>query len=179
MAGGRVTLVLGGVRAGKSAYALGRARTASHVTFLATAEAGDDEMRERIDRHRAERPPEWTTVEAPLGIADAAMRSVPTGGTLVVDCLTLWTSNLLCRPGATEADVTPDAVREIEQLIEAMRDRLAQVILVSNEVGMGVVPDHPLGRRYRDLLGAVNTRAAAIADEVLLLVAGLPWRLKP
>jgi adenosylcobinamide kinase / adenosylcobinamide-phosphate guanylyltransferase len=178
MAAGQVLLVLGGVRAGKSAFALARAHEAAHVVFLATAEAGDDEMRERITRHQAERPATWITVEAPLEIANAATEAVLPEGTLVVDCLTLWTSNLLCRPDVP-TDVTGDALRELDALLQRMRARAANVILVSNEVGMGIVPDTPLGRRYRDLLGTVNARAAALADEVTLLVAGLPWRLKP
>ena len=168
----RVVLVLGGVRSGKSRYAQELATRGKRVAFIATAEAGDDEMRQRIARHREERPASWTTLEAPLALEDALLDAGKNCDTILVDCLTVWTANVM-QSGDQENVVTL-----ADRLAKTLRAVPASVILVSNEVGSGIVPDNELGRAYRDLLGAVNQRVAAAADEVVLLVAGCPLIVK-
>jgi adenosyl cobinamide kinase/adenosyl cobinamide phosphate guanylyltransferase len=155
-----LTLLLGGARSGKSSLAVRMA--GETATLIATATAGDDEMAERIRRHRAERPTGWTTVEEPLELR-AALEAA--AGTVVVDCLSLWVANLL------EADWSDEAV-DAEAEACAGLAATGTTIAVSNEVGLGVVPVTPLGRRYRDVLGRVNSTWAAAADRVLLVVAG-------
>lgn len=171
-----LTLVLGGARSGKSDFAqrLAREHGGHDVLFVATAEARDDEMRARIAAHRAARPPEWQTLEVPRNIA-RALESVTRARVIVVDCVTLWTSNVLL---ADPARASTEMRREVDELLAWYRANDATTILVSNEVGMGLVPDNALGRAYRDLLGAVNQQIAAVADEVFLLIAGLPIEIK-
>jgi cobyrinic acid a,c-diamide synthase len=169
-----ITLVLGGVRSGKSSYAQRLAEQGARVTFVATAEGRDDEeMRRKIERHRAERPAHWMTVEEPLDLA-AVIARAECGTTILIDCLTLFAANLL------EAYAEDEAARErrIDEVCAALQATACQVILVSNEVGSGVVPAYALGRRFRDLVGEINQRIAAIAGRVILLVAGLPVALK-
>jgi adenosylcobinamide kinase/adenosylcobinamide-phosphate guanylyltransferase len=169
-----VTLVLGGVRSGKSRYAQQLAESANDVTFVATAERRDDEeMRVKIERHRADRPGNWTTVEEPLHLA-AAVAAAGRSGAVLVDCLTLFTANLL----EAYADSESALQAEIDGLCEALSAAATTVILVSNEVGSGVVPAYVSGRRFRDLVGEINQRVAAVADTVVLMVAGLPLVLK-
>jgi adenosylcobinamide kinase / adenosylcobinamide-phosphate guanylyltransferase len=169
-----VTLVLGGVRSGKSRYALELAGGAQRVTFLATAEPREDEeMQRKIERHRAERPPHWTTIEEPLEIA-RAIGSVSNCDLLLIDCLTIFAGKLL----EVHGDRPPDIAASVDALCAALAAAPCSVVLVSNEVGSGVVPAYELGRRYRDLLGEINQRVAAIADHVVLMVAGLPLMLK-
>jgi adenosyl cobinamide kinase/adenosyl cobinamide phosphate guanylyltransferase len=170
-----LTLILGGARSGKSNFAqrLARARGGDAVLFVATAEARDDEMRARITAHRAARPATWQTLEAPREIARAL--KLANARVVVVDCVTLWTSNVLL---AKDACAEAEMMREVDELLAWYHANDTALILVSNEVGMGVVPDNALGRAYRDLLGAVNQRLAAQADEVFLLVAGLPLEIK-
>ncbi len=172
----RLTLILGGARSGKSnfAQALARKRGGDAVLFVATAEARDDEMRTRIAAHRAVRPAAWQTLEAPREIA-RALESAARARVIVVDCVTLWASNVLL---AEESNARQTMSREIDALLAWYRANDAEMILVSNEVGMGLVPDNELGRAYRDLLGAVNKQLAESADEVFLLVAGLPVEIK-
>ena len=158
-------LLLGGARSGKSALAIrwGRAY-AGPVTFVATAESGDDEMARRIARHRAERPSGWTTVEEPRAVA-AAVRAADPRALVIVDCLTLWLSNVI--------EQHPDDILAAARgIIAAAQDRDAVTVVVSNEVGWGIVPADPATRRYRDLLGEINATFAAHADRALLLVAG-------
>jgi len=165
----KLTLVLGGARSGKSRYAESLIGSLPPPWFyLATATAGDDEMAARIAAHRARRAAAWRTVEAPRDIARAlaACGNAPA----LVDCLTLWLSNLML----AEADIEA----EVERLEQALQAAAAPVVLVANEVGLGIVPDHPLGRRFRDWQGLVNQRMAARADRVVLMVAGLPLVLK-
>jgi adenosylcobinamide kinase / adenosylcobinamide-phosphate guanylyltransferase len=170
-----VTLVLGGVRSGKSRYALQLAARAQRVTFLATAERrnDDEEMQRKIERHRAERPQHWMTIEEPLNLA-AAIRSVSNCDLVVIDCLTLFAGKLLEVHGENLAAI-PAAV---DAVCGAVTASSCSVVLVSNEVGSGVVPAFELGRRYRDLLGEINQQVASIADHVVLMVAGLPLTLK-
>jgi adenosylcobinamide kinase / adenosylcobinamide-phosphate guanylyltransferase len=169
-----ITLVLGGVRSGKSRYALQLAAHAQRVTFLATAERRDDEeMQRKIDRHRAERPQHWATIEEPLHLADA-IESLRNCDLLLIDCLTLFAGKVLEVHGENEADVSAS----VDALCAALTASPCSIVLVSNEVGSGVVPAFEMGRRYRDLLGEINQRVAAIADHVVLMVAGLPLTLK-
>lgn len=178
-----LTFILGGARSGKSTYAVQRAEEAGgRVLFVATAEAFDDDMRDRITRHQAERPRGWRTLEAPLGVGAALGAELASAGydTIIVDCLTLLVSNVLLRlPEDTLDDVVAEAVAvEVDALIDLISHSDAGWLVVSNEVGMGVVPPTRLGRVYRDVLGRANQRIARVADEVTLLVAGLPWKLK-
>ena len=167
-----LTVLIGGARSGKSALALRLAADAEQVVFVATAEARDEEMAERIERHRRERPAGWRVVEEPVALREA-IEAAPPAGYVVVDCLSLWVSNLLEAGWADEAVKT-----EAERTARAAADRPGATVVVSNEVGLGVVPATPLGRRYRDLLGRVNATFAAAADEALFVVAGraLPLR---
>lgn len=164
-----LTLIVGGARSGKSTRALSLAT--GHVLFVATAEALDDEMSARIAAHRAERPAEWDTLEEPRTIAGAIRAMGDTYDTVIVDCLTLWVGNLLEGGGTPAEWVAP--------VLAAYRAGRANWIVISNEVGFGIVPDNPLARRYRDALGIVNQLVAAAADRVMLLVAGLDVQLKP
>lgn len=169
-----MTLLTGGARAGKSTVAtLLASESGLPVVFIATAEALDDEMADRIVRHRAQRPPGWTTIEEPLDIA-GALAGTDADSAVVVDCLTLWVSNLLLA-GRDESD--------IEKLAESVADLAAQrpgpTIVVTNEVGSGVHPSSDLGRRYRDILGRVNTIWAEHATDAMLVVAGRTLALEP
>jgi adenosylcobinamide kinase/adenosylcobinamide-phosphate guanylyltransferase len=169
----KLALILGGARSGKSRYAENLIAALPPPwqppwAYVATAEAGDGEMAERIGAHRARRGPQWQTIEAPRDLAAAlkASEKMP----VLVDCLTLWLSNLML----AEADIDLEMAR-LDRALAAAR---APVVLVANEVGSGIVPDHPLGRRFRDLQGILNQRIAARADHVVLVVAGLPLALK-
>ena len=170
----RVILVLGGVRSGKSRHAQDLAARGDRVAVIATAEGRDDDMRQRIARHRKERPASWMTVEAPIGLPAALSDVDGQFDTVLVDCLTLWASNLI----EQEAGSTDRVFQHTQLLAETLRRCQATVILVSNEVGSGIVPDNELARQYRDVLGGINQRVAAIADEVVLMVAGCPLLIK-
>jgi len=170
-----LTLVLGGARSGKSGYAQRAAEACARersvaATFIATATAGDSEMAERIERHQAERGAAWRTWEAPLALAEALARLAP-ADVAVVDCLTLWLSNSMFED-------TGHADR-IAALVPALAACKARLWLVSNEVGWGIVPDNALARRFRDEAGRLHQAIAAVADEAVLVVAGLPLWLKP
>lgn len=168
----RLTLVLGGARSGKSRLAekLTRAALTDQQTpnYIATAEAWDDEMRARIAQHQHERGDDWTTLEAPHDLPEAIRSS--DGVPLLVDCLTLWLSNRML----ADADLDTDRAA----LLEALASRPAPTVLVSNEVGFGIVPETPLGRRFRDAQGNLNQNIAAAADCVILTAAGLPLVMK-
>jgi adenosylcobinamide kinase / adenosylcobinamide-phosphate guanylyltransferase len=157
-------LLLGGARSGKSSLAVRLA--GDRATFVATATAGDEEMEERIERHRAERPAEWTTVEEPMELG-SALAAVPDEEPVVVDCLTIWLSNLAAASWEEAA-----IEREAEAVARQAAARVGLTVVVSNEVGLGIVPATPLGRRYRDLLGTVNRVFAAEADRAFFVVAG-------
>ena len=165
------TLVLGGARSGKSAYAQAQAEAVTaRPVMIATGQAFDDEMRERIARHRQERGERWRTLEAPLDLA-GTLASLTPGDAAVVDCLTLWLSNQMHAQADIEAATGG--------LLAALSACPARVWLVGNEVGQGIVPDNALARRFRDEAGWMHQRLAAAADAVFLIVAGLPLRLKP
>jgi adenosylcobinamide kinase / adenosylcobinamide-phosphate guanylyltransferase len=167
-------LVLGGARSGKSRHALDLARGwGGRVAFVATAEARDADLAARIARHRAERPTAWATLEEPRDLVAACRRAASAGSLVIVDCLTLWIANRLLG-GDSDAAILGGA----EDLARFMGERRASLILISNEVGEGVHPPTADGRRYRDLLGQVNQRAAAAADRVILMVAGIPVAIK-
>lgn len=163
----RVTLVLGGARSGKSRHAEGLAATYAEKTYIATAEAFDDEMRGRIARHRAQRGDGWETVEAPLALSDAIAAA---RGFVLVDCITVWIGNLMHHARDVEA--------ELDRLIAVLEQMESRVVLVSNEVGLSIVPENAMARRFRDLQGIANQRLAERADEVVFVAAGLPLTLK-
>jgi adenosylcobinamide kinase/adenosylcobinamide-phosphate guanylyltransferase len=168
---GEIVLLLGGARSGKSRMAQTRAEAMTgELIYVATGEALDAEMHERIERHRADRGARWRTVEAPLELPDVIRRESAPGRVLLVDCLTLWLSNLMFG----ERDVSI----ETDRLLAALRAAQGTVLLVSNEVGMGIVPENALARRFRDEAGRLNQRVAAAAHEVLLVAAGLAVRMK-
>jgi adenosylcobinamide kinase/adenosylcobinamide-phosphate guanylyltransferase len=165
----RLTLVLGGARSGKSAHAESLVSSmAGDPVYVATAEAYDAEMEARIAAHRGRRGEAWTTVEAPFDLVEAVLGAA--GKPVLVDCLTLWLSNLL---GADR-----DIAAETDRLIAALRDAASPVVLVSNEVGLGIVPENALARTFRDLQGELNQAVAAAADRVVFVAAGLPLVLK-
>jgi adenosylcobinamide kinase/adenosylcobinamide-phosphate guanylyltransferase len=181
-----LTLILGGARSGKSTYAEALApKLGQRVLYVATAEALDDEMRARVVAHQTRRPPEWLTLEAPLNVGMELRASFDSGDADVVllDCLTLLVSNVILRGGAEVPEPDVEAAwssveAELQALLEAYRFLNAHLIVVSNEVGLGVVPPYSLGRTYRDCLGRANQALARIADRAVLMVAGLPVDLK-
>jgi adenosylcobinamide kinase / adenosylcobinamide-phosphate guanylyltransferase len=165
--------ILGGARSGKSRFAVAGLPPRGRVTFIATAEARDGDMALRIARHQAERPAAWTTIEAPLELTAVLADALIDADTVVVDCLTLWVSNLMLR-GDDEAAILKSA----DALAALVADPAAELRIVSNEVGFGVHPATADGLRFRDVLGVVNQRVAAAAWRVVLMVAGLPHLIK-
>ena len=169
-----VTLVLGGVRSGKSHYAQQLGEGAGRVVFVATAEARDDEMQRKVERHQNTRPQHWETVEEPLDLVEVIVRHGPGCDLMIIDCLTFFAANLLEARGDDRLSIE----QAVDDLCLALQAPPCSVVLVSNEVGSGVVPAYPSGRRFRDLLGEMNQSVARAASNVLLLVAGLPLVLK-
>jgi adenosylcobinamide kinase/adenosylcobinamide-phosphate guanylyltransferase len=166
------TLVLGGARSGKSAFAEALVRADGRArVYVATGTAGDREMAERIAAHRGRRGADWRTIEEPLRLTEVIAREANQQTVLLVDCLTLWLSNLMFAERAFE-DETGSLIRALEQAA-------GPVVLVSNEVGLGLVPDTPLGRRFRDAQGRLNQAVAAVAPRVVFVAAGLALDLKP
>lgn len=189
---GKLTLILGGARSGKSAYAEKRAKElgGDDVLYLATSQIKDDEMQERVKKHRANRPSAWNTVEAPRNVAQALGRE-RSAKVILLDCVTFLVANHLMdaaaptddpfdNPSANPFDKQIEAavVREVESLLEYVQENDVELLAVSNEVGLGLVPAYALGRAYRDILGRTNQVLAAHADEVLFFVAGLPIKVK-
>ena len=177
-----LTLILGGARSGKSAHAqqLARERGDDDVLFVATAQALDDEMAARIESHRRERPAGWRTLEAPRHAGQAIACAEPSA-VVLVDCLTLLVSNAVLAQApesASAAEAEAAALAEVKELLAAYQSGTASWIVISNEVGLGLVPPYPVGRTYRDALGRANQRLAARADEVVLMVAGIPMKIK-
>lgn len=165
-----LVLITGGARAGKSRFAQDQALALgqAQVSFIATAEPRDEEMRQRIAKHRAERPPAWETLEAPLEVPQTLQQA--RHGVVLLDCLTLWVSNLML----AGREVLP----ALEHLLAVRAQTGKTLLVVTNEVGLGIVPENPLARRYRDLLGVANARVAQEAQRVYLLVAGIPLQIK-
>jgi adenosylcobinamide kinase/adenosylcobinamide-phosphate guanylyltransferase len=171
----KIVVFTGGARSGKSARAEQyAARLSQPVVYIATAEARDDEMRDRIDAHRRRRPADWTTLEAPETVA-AALAEMKPGTVVLLDCLALLVSNLLL---AHEASPEPAVDAQIAAILHVARERDLTLLVVTNEVGMGIVPVYPLGRVYRDLLGRANQQVAAVAEEVYVMICGIPVELK-
>jgi len=166
-----LTLILGAARSGKSKLAQRIAEPYRRVTYAATCHAGNDqEMAARIELHRANRPPDWQTIEESVALADAIERTAAVADAILVDCLTLWLSNLFLAGTEATAHV------ELQRIAAAAQH--TRIILVSNELGAGTVPDHALTRQFRDAHGIMNQQAAELADEVILTIAGLPLHLK-
>ena len=168
-----ITLLTGGARSGKSAHSLVLAQPYARRAFVATAEAFDEEMRVRIERHQEERAGEYLTVEAPVHLAEAIIGLAGQVDVAIVDCLTVWQANLMYHRGA-EAE----SYEEVESLLQLLASPPFDLILVTNEVGLGIVPENALARRYRDLLGRLNQQVAARADTVIFMVSGLPMVIK-
>jgi len=176
-----LTLILGGARSGKSTYAedLARKLGGDDVLYVATAEALDQEMQDRIANHRAQRPAAWRTLEASLHPGQVLLAQHPPEPVILLDCLTMLVSNiLLARESEGESAVEAAVQAEIARLIDAAHQLDARLIVVSNEVGLGLVPDNALGRIYRDVLGRANQTLARAADEVIFMVAGLAMPIR-
>lgn len=168
---GHITLVLGGTRSGKSSFAQSLAEESNRqLVYIATAEAFDEEMTDRIARHQNDRGAEWQTVEESLDLAAAVAAHSDPKTTILVDCLTIWLSNMML--------ANQDIAAALDALTQALANAPGLVILVSNEVGSGIVPESALGRQFRDEAGWMNQRIAAAADDVALITAGLPYWLK-
>jgi len=168
----KITIVLGGARSGKSYYALKEAsQIKGKKAFIATAEALDEEMRARIAKHKKERGNNWDTYEEPLHIATLIDKIKGTYDVILIDCLTLWVSNIM--------HIDLDITEEIEKLVSVISSVSSESLyIVSNEVGLGLVPDSPLGRAYRDNLGRLNRKVAQAATDVIFMVAGIPLKVK-
>ena len=170
---GESVLILGGARSGKSRFAEALAQPFARVAYVATAQPLDAEMAERIRAHRKRRNPNWLTVEEPKEVLARLREQAPMQDVILLDCLTLWLSNLL-------ADETEDDLiaRRSEELADFLRDPGCRVVCVTNEVGAGIVPGNPLARRFRDLAGTANQQAAATCHKVFWMAAGIPVRVK-
>ncbi len=194
---GKIVFITGGARSGKSSFAMKEAsKIHGKRLYIATAEPLDDEMRERIERHKKERPGGWDTVEEPMNIAEVMRKAPKEYDVIVLDCLTLWMSNILIRIGEGERGLkgrihlrgfTGESVRipqyhEMDRLIDMLKDFkrsfATTLFIVSNEVGMGIVPENKLARTFRDLAGMLNQRVGEIADEVYLVLSGIPVKIK-
>lgn len=169
----QIIFVVGGVRSGKSSFAVNEAsRISGRKAYIATAEARDQEMKERIEKHKKERGSEWETFEEPLRIAGVIKEAINGHDAVVIDCLTLWLSNIL------HSNLNVDY--EIENLIDVLRTirNTSNIFIVSNEVGMSIVPDNELARKFRDLAGILNAKVAAISDAAYVTFAGIPTKIK-
>ena len=170
-----IVFVIGGCRSGKSTYAMQTAEKvpAEQKIFIATCVPQDDEMKQRVARHQKERSQNWVTIEAPLGLPEAILQNSRRADVILVDCLTLWVSNLLMESGDEKkiADT-------ISRLIDALEKATGPIVLVSNEVGTGIVPENQLARQFRDITGWVNQAVAKCANKVVWMVAGIPVTVK-
>lgn len=173
------TLITGGVRSGKSRLAEQHATAyGAPLCYLATAQALDDEMTERIAQHRIRRGPDWQTVEEPLLVPQTLALLDGRYRAILVDCITLWLTNLLLARDPDQIDLEDHILGDLHRLTATLREMSTPVILVTNEVGMGIVPEHRLGRLFRDLAGQANQLLAASCDEVYAVISGLPLKLK-
>jgi len=173
-----LTLIIGGARSGKSRFAQSLCPAAARVAYIATCRPEDEEMRDRAERHRQDRPSHWLTIEEPLSIGRATRQASADSDVILIDCLTVWLSNVMwkhrdCPPVAIERVVFP----EIDEIANLAAEKA--IILVSNDVGGGIVPETATARLFRDLQGLLNQRVATVAGRVFLTVAGIPVRLKP
>ena len=178
---GKIVLVTGGARSGKSTFAEKYAALGGRkVAYIATAQIYDEEMQERVNIHQSRRPARWPTFEAPYKAEAAMAQAVQSADSVLFDCLTLYTTNLLLAPDAptTREERCKVVLAGIEKLLTSAKQEKCDVIFVTNEVGLGIVPDNPLAREYRDVAGLVNQKVAAVADEVYLVVSGLAVELK-
>ncbi len=169
----KIIFILGGARSGKSTYALKEAsKFSGKKVYIATAEALDEEMKKRIEKHRMQRGKDWDSYEEPLKISDVIKKTEGRYQIIVVDCLTLWLSNIM--------HINSDIGYEIENLIETLRTthQASQIYIVSNEVGTGIVPENEMSRRFRDMAGLLNQKIAGVADKVYMVVAGIPIKIK-
>ena len=172
----KITFVIGGARSGKSSFALKEAsKIQGQKAYMATAEALDEEMKERIAKHKRERNADWDTYEEPVRVADALSDLKSRYSVVIIDCLTIWLSNLICNNLACN--------KEIDDLINVLQNsklktQNSKLFLVSNEVGMGIVPENELARRFRDMAGFLNQKVAEAADEVYLVTSGIPLKIK-
>lgn len=173
------TLITGGVRSGKSRFAEQLAQQyGAPLCYLATAQALDGEMNERIARHQTRRGNDWQTVEEPLALPQALTQLDGKHRVILVDCVTLWLTNLLLRPELPDAEREDALLADVRRLTTTLRGMTTPTILVTNEVGMGIVPEHQLGRLFRDLAGQANQLLAASCDEVYAVISGIPLKLK-
>lgn len=171
---GKITLILGGARSGKSQFALKLARqTAGSVVFIATATVSDKEMGKRIKLHRKNRPSHWRTIEEPKKLSFLVKRAPKKTDLIIIDCLTIFISNLLLE-GRSDYSIQ----NEVNSVLSTIRKSGFDSLIVSNEAGMGIVPDNPLARRFRDLAGRINQSIAAASDEAYFIVSGLPLKIK-
>lgn len=176
-----LTLILGGARSGKSTYAETLANSCGdNIIYIATAAIGDEEMALRVKKHRLDRPASWKTLEAQTNLAVAYQSLAPNPNGVIVDCLTLLISNILCSfpENSSENDLLAAVTQELDELTAVIKTSNIPWFIVSNEVGLGLVPPYPLGRIYRDLLGRANQKLAAEASKVFFMVAGLPMQIK-
>jgi adenosylcobinamide kinase/adenosylcobinamide-phosphate guanylyltransferase len=174
----QITFVIGGCRSGKSRHALELAEKYDviHHVYIATCVPQDDEMRYRVELHQSERGHHWSTVEEPIGLPEV-LRSYSSPDTvLLIDCLTLWVTNLLMETNSQEPE---HFIEPTKKLVQALENVKGPVVLVANEVGTGVVPDNALARLFRDTAGSVNQHVATVADTVIWMVAGIPAKIKP
>ncbi|MBI2471142.1 MAG: bifunctional adenosylcobinamide kinase/adenosylcobinamide-phosphate guanylyltransferase [Planctomycetes bacterium] len=175
----KMTLVLGGARSGKSVFAEGLAKKYNDVVYIATAEVKDEEMRERIQTHRARRPIDWKTVEAPFHVDAVVSNLNEKVGVVYIDCITLYITNMLLNDDRENLKQKQSQILgEINKLSKACRESRFDVIIVSNEVGLGIVPDNALSRVFRDIAGSANQTLADEADEVYFMVAGIAQKIK-
>lgn len=169
----KIVLILGGARSGKSSHAQKLAEQWwQHPLYLAPAEALDQEMEKRVKLHREQRGPKWGCVEEPLDVARVILDSKPLRDGILLDCATLWLTNVLLKEGE------PAVKTRQQELLAALKASPSDIIVVSNEVGLGIVPDSALGRTFRDLQGRLNQDLAAIADSVIFVIAGIPMKIK-
>jgi adenosylcobinamide kinase/adenosylcobinamide-phosphate guanylyltransferase len=180
-----ITLLLGGARSGKSYFAQEAAKKVAKVLFVATAEAGDPDMLRRIRKHQDDRPAHWRTLEVQTRVGSAIQKNYQGEELVIIDCITLLVTNVICQIPETDFDTCDEGMleenvyTEIKELQACLKNTDASFMLVSNEVGLGIVPDNRVSRIYRDLLGRANQMLAQSADEVYLMVAGIPLKVKP
>ncbi len=177
-----ITLLLGGARSGKSSYAVKLAENCDgHVVYLATGISCDEEMKRRIEKHKNDRPDSWETIEEPLDVENALKKVSESADLVLLDCLGFWVSNLLLHyqsQGKEDSQIEDMVLTRILNMVSMAEETELEMIVVSNEVGMGIVPEGPLGRLFRDILGRANQTVAAHAHKALFFVAGLPIKLK-